>query len=365
MARRHQQAVRVRVSKGQDAQLSALSRLVRVGHTVAYRHGGKSGRKGILGEQLDVGGYRYLDASKRYAKNTSTKARAPRRKSAEQYPSVQIPADKCVLGIGYIDIPVVGVLKSRIKNFDFGGLSGDFVPLRVTIKRVRERYWDVSVSYKTPPAQIAEKGVGVVGVDINTSNTCGIWVVFPDGTEDGWVVDLPDTSKADEDIRYYSDELLGKQRGSKHYLKTERLLERAKQHRAEIIKQHHLQIVRDLVSLHPSAIVFEAMDLRDEGYHGWKKVAVNQLRRALDDRGRAKDNGAIYATVNRAYTTMTCSDCGSVKEMAKADREYVCPKCEMVMNRDLNSARNIAKRYLSKSLVGTTTDYKGTLPASV
>lgn len=351
------------MSRTQDAQLSSLSQLVRVGHDIAYRHGYTNRHKGVLGGQLDVGGHRYSDASKRFANASRTKARPPKRKPADDYPSIQIPASRCVLGVGFIEVPVVGVLKSRIKDFDFGGLSGDFAPQRVTIKRVRERHWDVSVSYRIPPAQIADKGAGVVGVDINTSNTAGVWVIFADGTEDGWFIDLPDTSRADADIHHYSDELSRRQRGSKHYLKTERLLERAKQHRAEIIKQHHLQVVRDLLSLYPEAIVFEAMDLRDEGYHGWKKVAVNQLRRALDDRGRAKDNGAIYTTVNRAYTTMTCSDCGSVKEMAKTDREYICPKCGMVMNRDLNSARNIAKRYLKRSLVGTTTDYKGTLPA--
>lgn len=308
----------------------------------------------VCGQQVMVGVDRCRDAFWRYANSRSSKARRPQRKDRAEYPSIQFPAGKCVLGVGFVQVPVVGVLKSRIKGFDF---SGDFAAKTLVIKRVASGEWDISVAYDAPKSQMTEKGVGVIGIDINCSNTAGIWYIGEDGEEDGWVVDLPDTDKADRDIKFYKSQLGGLRFGGKHRQVVQSRLDRAIRHRADIIKEHHLALVRLVLSLHPSVIVFEAMDLRDEGYHGWKKVAVNQLRRALIDRGRAEDNGCIVTTVNRAYTTMTCSDCGHVQKMPSEVREYVCPECKMVMDRDLNSARNIARKYLQSvqpSMVGTT-----------
>jgi putative transposase len=311
----------------------------------------------VCREEVSVGVERCRDAYNRYSKSHSTKARTPKRKPKVEHPSIQFKASDCVLGVGFIEVPIVGVLRSRIKDFDFGGLSGEFTAKAVVIQRIEEGRWDVSVSYEISKAQITKKGSGVIGIDINTSNTCAVYYLADDGTGEGMVFDLPDTSAADRDIRYYR-RLLDEGNityGSRRHRELLRLLERAKGRRANIIKEHHLVIVRFVVSLGAKHIFFEDMDLRDgfKDYHGWKKVAVNNLRRALTDRGRAADNGATVKTVNPAYTTMTCSSCGHIKEMAKQDRVYECPKCGLVMDRDLNSAKNIAVRGKT-SMVGTT-----------
>jgi len=55
---------------------------------------------------------------------------------------------------------------------------------------------------------------------------------------------------------------------------------------------------------------------------------------------KAKLQGVKVVYVNPKNTSKTCHRCGYV---TRTDgREYRCPKCGMVYNRDLNSAINIA-----------------------
>ena len=393
---RHKQSVRVSTTATQDRVLVALSHLVRLGFNFAYDNrlrlwnaeqafqsnyelqarlvevptlAALAKRKSdntlwniitsdaglsVAHQCVGVGVERCRDSFARYSRSSSTKACNPRRKNSGEYPSVQFPARDCVLGVGFVEVPVIGVLKSRVKSHDF---RGDSPAKTITIKRVALGKWDISVSYQPTTNSTVHHGEGVIGIDINTSNTCGIWYIGADGEEDGFVYPLPDTTKAERDIRYHRERLANCRGTGKRRHEFERLLDTAIRHRQNIIKEHHLVIIRFLVSLNAQVIAFEEFDLRDGGYGGWKKVAVNQIRRALIDRKRGDDNGCKVVTVNRAYTTQDCSDCGHRQPMPSEVRDYICPKCEMKMNRDLNSARNIARRYLtscSPSMVGTT-----------
>jgi transposase len=51
--------------------------------------------------------------------------------------------------------------------------------------------------------------------------------------------------------------------------------------------------------------------------------------------------------VNESYTSKTCSECGSINNVGSC-KVYYCPDCEHRADRDVNAARNILLRYLSK-----------------
>ena len=50
--------------------------------------------------------------------------------------------------------------------------------------------------------------------------------------------------------------------------------------------------------------------------------------------------------VNEAYTSKTCTMCGNIYEVGKS-RTYQCPTCGMMLDRDINGARNILLRFLT------------------
>jgi putative transposase len=51
--------------------------------------------------------------------------------------------------------------------------------------------------------------------------------------------------------------------------------------------------------------------------------------------------GRSYVAVNPAYTRQDCSGCGHRQKRSLSDRIYACPCCGLVLDRDLNAARNI------------------------
>lgn len=75
----------------------------------------------------------------------------------------------------------------------------------------------------------------------------------------------------------------------------------------------------------------------------WIQVAVSLSHKAAWA-------GRSYVAVNPAYTTQDCSCCGHRQVLALADRTYTCPCCGLVLDRDLNAARNILR--LAQELVG-------------
>jgi putative transposase len=50
-----------------------------------------------------------------------------------------------------------------------------------------------------------------------------------------------------------------------------------------------------------------------------------------------------YVAVNPAYTSQDCSGCGHRQKLSLSDRTYTCPCCGLVIDRDLNAARNILR----------------------
>ena len=50
--------------------------------------------------------------------------------------------------------------------------------------------------------------------------------------------------------------------------------------------------------------------------------------------------------VNPHNTSKKCNKCGYInKELTLADREWTCPKCGSVLDRDINAACNILNRW--------------------
>jgi transposase len=59
--------------------------------------------------------------------------------------------------------------------------------------------------------------------------------------------------------------------------------------------------------------------------------------------------GVVFAEVNEAYTTQTCSSCGIIPEGSPKGRaglrmrRWTCCNCGAEHDRDVNAARNIAR----------------------
>ena len=84
-------------------------------------------------------------------------------------------------------------------------------------------------------------------------------------------------------------------------------------------------------------------------------VRNRSLARAISDAGfgqarrmlayKATWNGGALVTAGRFYpSSKTCSGCGAVKaKLAPSERTYACTACGLVIDRDVNAARNLLK----------------------
>ena len=58
---------------------------------------------------------------------------------------------------------------------------------------------------------------------------------------------------------------------------------------------------------------------------------------------KAESAGREVVLVNPAYTSQICSSCGTIVKKDLSERVHSCPKCGLVMDRDLNAAKNILR----------------------
>lgn len=65
-------------------------------------------------------------------------------------------------------------------------------------------------------------------------------------------------------------------------------------------------------------------------------------------------NGGNLVIVSAAYTSQTCHECGHIaKENRESQAIFKCVKCGYEANADVNAAKNILSRALTKTGGGT------------
>ena len=66
---------------------------------------------------------------------------------------------------------------------------------------------------------------------------------------------------------------------------------------------------------------------------------------------KLKHLSEVYKTklliVNESYTSQTCTECGSLNKIG-SKKIYECSKCDLEIDRDINGARNILIKRLTK-----------------
>lgn len=154
--------------------------------------------------------------------------------------------------------------------------------------------------------------------------------------------------KAERRLKRLQRELARRKKGGKNRAKTKR--EIAKCH-AKIanIRKHALHDISYHVTAKtkPSTVVVEDLNVKGMMANHCLAKAISdasfgELRRQIEYKGQWY--GIDVVTAGRFYpSSKTCSGCGSVKPLLKlSERTFVCEKCGMVIDRDLNAALNLA-----------------------
>jgi len=111
--------------------------------------------------------------------------------------------------------------------------------------------------------------------------------------------------------------------------------------------QQHLAIT---LAEHAHVVGVETLSLRGmarrkKGYRFGKSVGDNGygLFVQILTRQAAKRGSAVFRADRFYPSSKTCSDCGAVKaKLPLSEREYHCMECGLILDRDVNAARNLA-----------------------
>ena len=250
-------------------------------------------------------------------------------------------------------IPKLGYVK--FKN-SYKELIGDITSL--TISKEGEKYL-CSINCKNVPTYDLPKTGKKVGIDPNSKK-----LSFSDGME-------KDNPKPDLTLKkkkkFLNKSLSRKKKGSRAFNKVKRSLQKLyrkiRNQRTDYINKLSTEIIKDYDFIAFEKTNNESVNKFLKGH--WNDNAYYDLRNKLSY--KAEWCGKEYREVDPKYTTQRCSNCGHIGKIKvqisnkswlikdKVDinvKEWKCPECDTLHDRDINAAHNILDKALNRWTVG-------------
>ncbi len=205
----------------------------------------------------------------------------------------------------------------------------------LTIHRSSTGKWYASFSVEYDPKRLPDTP-SRVGMDggLNTFATLS----------DGTSIENPRFFRKEEKAlarvqRTHSRRAKGSPERRKHRKAVARVHERIRFRRSHFTHQHSRRIVNRygaicVEDVHVNRMMHNHCLAKSLADAAWSQF-FEQLAHKAEEAGRQ------FLTVNPAYTSQTCSQCGHRQKMPLAERVFACPCCGLHMDRDLNAAKNI------------------------
>jgi putative transposase len=197
--------------------------------------------------------------------------------------------------------------------------------------------WYVSVSLKDMPARPLPATGRTVGVDVGITTFAA--------TSDGELILGPRANRAAaQAVKRAQRKLARRKRGSNRRRKAVALLARAREREANVRRDHAHKTARSLIERYDTICV-ENLNVRG--------LAKGMLARDCNDQGwagfirllheKAEEAAREIVQVDARNTSQDCSACGRRVPKALGVRVHAC-SCGLVLDRDVNAARNIHAR---------------------
>ena len=240
-----------------------------------------------------------------------------------------------VAGGKRVKVPLLGKFKFKQHR----PLEGTPKAMRLT--RDAGGRWFVTFACVDVPVRLLPPTGKAVGVDLGLTS----FIATSDGdtvlnTRPGTVARLA--------VERAQRRVSRRRRGSKRRRVAVRLLARAHCRVANIRRERHITLARGLVAAYDTICV-EKLNI--------KGLASGMLAKSVNDAGwgdflhwlrvKAESAGRAVVEVDPRGTSQVCSACGVIVAKTLSERTHRCSDCGLVLDRDVNAARNILRAGLA------------------
>jgi putative transposase len=245
-----------------------------------------------------------------------------------------------------IKLGMIGKIKMRIHRVIEGKIKTATI-----IRDVDQWFVALSVSIEkqannTNTNTLLNQNAKAIGVDLGITNA----IALSDGA---LIQGRPKfLRKAEERIKKLQKILSRKKRGSKRGEKSRILLAKAWR-KVRRQRDDFAHKVSNKLAKEYGTIVFEDLSIRG-------MVKNHSLASSIMDACwgklrqftvyKAERCGGRVILVNPAGTSQKCSGCGEMVQKPLFERIHICPKCGLVLDRDVNAARNILAAGVERAL---------------
>jgi putative transposase len=274
----------------------------------------------------------------------------PRFKSKHDRQSASYPQNVKVLE-GSIKFPIIGEVKAKIHRKYEGAVK------TVTVSQNRDGSYFASVlvddGIATPKA--TTKG-NAIGLDVGLTD----FLVTSEGSK---YQHPKATKKHAKNLKRKQQKLSRKVKGSNRRNKARWLVAKVNSKIKRVREDFLHKLSRKIVNEN-QVIVVEDLNIKG-------MVRNHCLAKAISDAGwgmfatmlnyKAEAEGKTYLEIDRFFpSSKTCNHClHKVSDMNLSIREWKCPKCEAVNDRDINAAKNIRDEGLRFLALGTSASANG------
>ena len=264
----------------------------------------------------------------------------PRFKGRNRFKSIEYTyGDGCKLrlteqGQRYCYIQNVGEVRMCFHR----NIPDNAIIKHVVIKLVNER-WYVCLMLEMPEAQTVHPNPNkAVGVDMGLHHLLAL--------SDHQMVDPPRWLRESlAKLRVLQRQASRRQKGSnrqrKSYTAVARLHERIANQRRDYLHKITLSLVQEYSWIAIEDLSLAFMNQNEHLSLSSHDAGLGAFRQLLQY--KAEEAGTAVTAVNPAYTSQRCSQCGENVEKSLSVRVHECPYCGLVLDRDVNAARNILK----------------------
>lgn len=243
----------------------------------------------------------------------------------------------------------VKLCKSAIE-YGFWYLTEHHIPIYNCRVKFDGKYWNLCFSVELPniKCQLTDE---IIGIDLGIKNTviCSTGEVYGNINKTNKNIKLLEKRKKRYQRRisrkYESNKQGKKFKKTKNIIKLENKTRQIDRKLSNIRKTYNHQVSRAIVKRKPKTIVMETLNLKGmmRNKHLSKSIQqqnLYQLKQFI--KYKAENQGTQFIEAPKNYkSTQLCSSCGSLHKISLSTRVYKCPLCNLVIDRDLNSAYNL------------------------